>query len=324
MTEPEPEKKSKRQLEEERLSLAKAIRIQEQIYDEQRAQIARDEEIARQWEAEEQQRALDEANSAKIDWNDPSVIMYHAQQMKPKTIAQARRNMIKYLKNQGNYKIKDFQGIKKSIPKKSTKGSAKRQKQEKDAEQEGLKEYLDVIPREDVAIDVDSLSTKYPIVDWKTYIVSERSMYYQVFRGDGSSRNYKILSEMLEDFDRQYVEDLYRLVKERFATLRPKGYDLMMWGDLHTLFEPNEEDEIWENLHSYDVISWTLYDYSGVHILLMHNGIAIHMLTEKRYPLSQEMLSKMLSKRLEVDHESTQAFELLKFIKSQMQKEKSV
>ncbi|GJS30034.1 hypothetical protein Tco_0490654 [Tanacetum coccineum] len=44
----------------------------------------------------------------------------------------------------------------------------------------------------------------------------------------------------------------------------------------------------------------------------MENGLAIHMLTEKKYPLSQEMLSKMLSKRLEVDHESSQAFELLR------------
>ncbi|GJZ65564.1 hypothetical protein Tco_0622260 [Tanacetum coccineum] len=31
--------------------------------------------------------------------------------MKPKTIAQARRNMIKYLKNQGNFKISDFKGM---------------------------------------------------------------------------------------------------------------------------------------------------------------------------------------------------------------------
>ncbi|GJW52077.1 hypothetical protein Tco_0093428 [Tanacetum coccineum] len=34
-----------------------------------------------------------------------------ALKMKPKTIAQARRNMIKYLKNQGNYKISDFKGM---------------------------------------------------------------------------------------------------------------------------------------------------------------------------------------------------------------------
>ncbi|GJZ63447.1 hypothetical protein Tco_0619868 [Tanacetum coccineum] len=40
--------------------------------------------------------------------------------------------------------------------------------------------------------------------------------------------------------------------------------------------------------------------------------LAIHMLTEKKYPLSQEMLTKMLSRKLEVDHESSQAFELLR------------
>ncbi|GJY82127.1 hypothetical protein Tco_0494878, partial [Tanacetum coccineum] len=167
------------------------------------------------------------------------------------------------------------------------------------------------IPREDVAEDVESLSTKYPIVDWKTYTLTENFMYYQIFRGDGSSKNYKVLSEMLEDFDRQDVEELYRLVKERYSASRPEGYDLMLWGDLHTLFEPDEEDEIWKNQHEYNVISWSLYDFCGIHILLMQNGIAIHMLTEKKYPLSQEMISKMLKKKLEVDHESSQAFELL-------------
>ncbi|GKD21488.1 hypothetical protein Tco_1223191 [Tanacetum coccineum] len=136
-------------------------------------------------------------------------------------------------------------------------------------------------------------------------------MYYQIFKGDGSSKNYKVLSEMLDDFDRQDVEELYRLVKERYSASRPEGYDLMLWGDLHTLFEPDEEDEIWKNQHEYNVISWSLYDFCGIHILLMQNGIAIHMLTEKKYPLSQEMISKMLKKKLEVDHESSQAFELL-------------
>ncbi|GKE18296.1 hypothetical protein Tco_1425873, partial [Tanacetum coccineum] len=44
----------------------------------------------------------------------------------------------------------------------------------------------------------------------------------------------------------------------------------------------------------------------------MENGLAIHMLTEKKYPLSQEMISKMLKKKLEVDHESSHAIELLR------------
>ncbi|GJV38371.1 hypothetical protein Tco_1410848 [Tanacetum coccineum] len=89
---------------------------------------------------------------------------------------------------------------------------------------------------------------------------------------------------------------------------------------LHTLFEPDEEDKIWKNQDEYNVISWSLYDFCGIHILLMQNGIAIRMLTEKKYPLSQEMISKMLKKKLEVDHESSQAFELLRFIRSQVQK----
>ncbi|GJT62195.1 hypothetical protein Tco_1005728 [Tanacetum coccineum] len=261
--------------------------------EEQRAQIRRDEEIARQWDEEERQRAMVEAKSTKkIDWNDPSVIRYHALKMKPKTIAQARRNMIKYLKNQGNYKISDFKGMSYNEirpifekvwdfnqhiePMDMEHGSEKMKSPEKieekdDDTQKEMKEVVKesgakrkkslpknkedyIIPREDVAEDVESLSTKYPIVDWKTYTLTENFMYYQIFRGDGSSKNYKVLSEMLEDFDRQDVEELYRLVKERYSASRPEGYDLMLWGDLHTLFEPDEEDEIWKNQHEYNKI----------------------------------------------------------------------
>ncbi|GKF69403.1 hypothetical protein Tco_0202460 [Tanacetum coccineum] len=188
--------------------------------------------------------------------------------MKPKTVAQARRNMIKYLKNQENYKISDFKGMsyndirpifekspekmksgekmkeddvvkepgakrKKSIPRKTTR---KRQRMEEDTEKEELKGLLDIIPREEVPVEVESISTKFLIVDWKTCILTETFMYYQVFRGDGSSKNYKVLSEMLEDFDRQDVEELYRLVKEKYSASRLEGYDLMLWGDLYVLF----------------------------------------------------------------------------------------
>ncbi|GKD91757.1 hypothetical protein Tco_1367264, partial [Tanacetum coccineum] len=108
--------------------------------------------------------------------------------------------------------------------------------------------------------------------------------------------------------------------KERYSSSAPKGFDLMLWGDLHTLFEHDEDDEIWRDQHEYNLLSWRLYDFCGIHILLMDNGLAIHMLTEKKYPLSQEMLSKMLSRKLEVDHESSQDLELLRFIRAQVQK----
>ncbi|GKD35083.1 hypothetical protein Tco_1250592 [Tanacetum coccineum] len=95
---------------------------------------------------------------------------------------------------------------------------------------------------------------------------------------NGSSKNYKIFSEMLDNFDRQNVLELHRLVKARYMTSSPEGYDLMLWGYLKILFEPDEEDELWKNQHEYNLISWRLFDSCGIHILLMNNGIAIHMM----------------------------------------------
>ncbi|GJS70401.1 hypothetical protein Tco_0703242 [Tanacetum coccineum] len=293
----EPVKKSKKLLEQERQGLEEAIRLQQEVDEEERAQVVRDEEIARQLLALDEERVTTDPKTTKdIDWNDPSVQKYWDLKNKPKSEAQARNNMIVYLKNQSNYKMKDFEGMsyaeirpifekvwdynhnfvpmdldiekekkkpaefqeiekeqvekdttgkrKKSLPRKRKRSTTKRQKVELDDEKEDLKGYLDIVLREDIAEDVESLSIKYPIVDWKTYTLSENFMYYKIIRGDGSSKNYKILSEMLYDFNRQDIMELYRLVKERYGSLKPEGYDLMLWGDLHTLFEPDEESEI--------------------------------------------------------------------------------
>ncbi|GJX79663.1 hypothetical protein Tco_0327812 [Tanacetum coccineum] len=71
MTEPEPKKKSKKLLEQERLGLEEAIRLQEQVDEEERAQ------IARQLLALDEERATSEPKTTKdIDWNDPSVQKY--------------------------------------------------------------------------------------------------------------------------------------------------------------------------------------------------------------------------------------------------------
>ncbi|GKB74939.1 hypothetical protein Tco_0936351 [Tanacetum coccineum] len=198
--------------------------------------------------------------------------------------------------------------------------SVKRKKIEDDAEKEALRVYLDIILGDDEAVNVESLATKYPIVDWKTHALSEDKMYYEIIRGDGSTKSYKIFIEMLDDFDRQAVLDLYRLVKERFKTASPEGYDRLLWGDLITVFEPSKDDDIWKAQQDYILISWRLFDSCEVHVLLMDTGIAIHMLIEKTYPFTQEMLSRMLSRRLEVDHECKMAYELLRFTRSQLKK----
>ncbi|GJS81075.1 hypothetical protein Tco_0747616 [Tanacetum coccineum] len=123
---------------------------------------------------------------------------------------------------------------KKRVSEKKSEESAKRQKVEDDAEKEELKEYLKIVFEDDVVVNVESLATKYPIVDWMTHILAEDKMYYEIIRVDGSTKYYKIFTAMLDDFDRQDMLELYRLVKERFKTTSPEGYDRLLWGDLIT------------------------------------------------------------------------------------------
>ncbi|GJW02939.1 hypothetical protein Tco_1561795 [Tanacetum coccineum] len=211
--------------EQEKYDLAQALELQKELY-------KRKEDVA------------ETTQSHDIDWSDPAVLRYHAQQNR--SFSKAEKNDDSSKPSGGSRK--KTLARKRASEKQSEEGT-KRQKMEDDTEKEELKDYLDIVPGEEFSMDVESLSTKYPIVDWKTHILIENFMYYQIIRADGSSKNYKIFSEMIDDFDRQDVMDLHRLVKERYVTTSPEGYDLMLWGDLKTLFEPDEEDEVWRNQH---------------------------------------------------------------------------
>nr|GEX29791.1 hypothetical protein [Tanacetum cinerariifolium] len=114
---------------------------------------------------------------------------------------------------------------KKSLKADHDKESVKKQKLvEDDAKKEELKACLDIVPVDDIAINVESLATKYLIVDWKTHTLTEHMMYYQIIRANKSLNNYKILTKMCDDFDRQDIIDLYR----RYETTGLEGYDLLL------------------------------------------------------------------------------------------------
>ncbi|GJY59242.1 putative ribonuclease H-like domain-containing protein, partial [Tanacetum coccineum] len=242
---------------------------------------------ARLQEEEREQFSIDEKARFLVETITERKRFFAAQRAeqirnKPPTKTQLRNKMITFLKNMSRFtynqlKNKSLEEIQKLYEREQkwindfvlmdsemVKDSGKK-------DDDRQKACLDIVPRDYIVINVESLATKYPIVEWKTHILRENMMYYQIIRADVSFKNYKIFSEMLDDFDRQDVVDLYRLVKER------------------------------------------------VHVLLMDIGIAIHMMVEKKYPLIQEMLSMMLNRRLEVDHESTMAFELIRFIKAQLE-----
>ncbi|GJW05386.1 putative ribonuclease H-like domain-containing protein [Tanacetum coccineum] len=97
---------------------------------------------------------------------------------------------------------------KKSIPRKSTK---KRQKMEEAAEKEELKGILDIIPREEVPIDVASLSTKFPIVDWKIIGYSHHFT---------ERRNIPLSQEMISKMLKKKLEEVDHESSQAFELLR--------------------------------------------------------------------------------------------------------
>nr|GEZ05812.1 hypothetical protein [Tanacetum cinerariifolium] len=62
---------------------------------------------------------------------------------------------------------------------------------------------------------------------------------------------------MLTSFDREDLEDLYKFVKAKFGSTRPvEDLDLLLWGDLKTMFEPHKEDKVWKRQQGYKVLEW--------------------------------------------------------------------
>ncbi|GKA03044.1 zf-CCHC domain-containing protein [Tanacetum coccineum] len=182
--------------------------------------------------------------------------------------------------------------------------SSKKQKLEEDKESEELKKCLEIVPddRDYVTIDATPLSIKSPsIFDWKIHKEGKKS-YYQIIRADGSSKMYLVFSHMLKSFDREDLETLYKLVKAKYGSTRlVEDLDLVLYGDLKIIFEPHVEDNVWKNQSDYRVLDWKLYDSCGVHSLRKQN-VHIHMLVEKRYPLTAPTITDMLNRKLQADH----------------------
>ncbi|GKB30969.1 hypothetical protein Tco_0870370 [Tanacetum coccineum] len=133
----------------------------------------------------------------------------------------------------------------------------KKQKVEDDKEIVELIQLMKIILDEDeVAIDAIPLAVKSPsIVGWKIYKEGRKS-YYQIIRADEKSQMYMIFSQMLKSFDKEDLEDLYKLVKAKYESTRQvEELDLLLWGDLKIMFEPHVKDKVWKNQQEYKVLN---------------------------------------------------------------------
>ncbi|GJT42641.1 hypothetical protein Tco_0951356 [Tanacetum coccineum] len=195
-----------------------------------------------------------------------------------------------------------------------------------DKENDDLRLYLTIAQDEDKEVDYEILDRKYPIIDWKTECFGTKPQPDEaksieeinlnvVTRSNGQQRHFSVLTSVLSIFDREDLNAVYQLVMNKYQDEMPEGFERVLWGDLMVLFNPDEQDEFWSSQHEWKIISWKLHNSSGVHTLMTNEGVVIHMLTEKKYPLKKEILVQMLNLRLESEEESTMALELIRFIK---------
>ncbi|GJV20572.1 putative reverse transcriptase domain-containing protein [Tanacetum coccineum] len=245
---------------------------------------------------------------------------------RPTTKAQQRSIMCTYLKIMEGWKPKDlknksFNSIQKLFDKAmkriAQESSSKRvgdeleqksikikkQKVDEDKEKAELQRLIEVVSdKEEIVIDAIPLSNKPPsIVEYKIHKEGKKT-YYQIIRDDESSKMYLVFSHMLKSFNREDLETLWKLVKAKHGSTRPEeGYERVLWGDLKTMFDPHVEDQVWRNQQDYRVLDWKLYDSCGVHSLRKQN-VHIHMLVEKRYPLTPATITDMLNRKLQADH----------------------
>nr|GEV15705.1 hypothetical protein [Tanacetum cinerariifolium] len=220
-----------------------------------------------------QQVEMDEAYARKlhkelnqdIDWEvaidhvkqkakeNPYVQRYQKKKKRPQTEAQARRNMMVYLKNTAGFRLDYFKGMsyddirpifdakfnanmdfllksKEQMEEEESRPiviinetpaqkAAKRRRLNKEAEDvEELKQYLEIVPDEDddVYTEATPLARKVPVVDYPIMHVNNKPRY-KIIKVDGTHQMYGTFVTMLKNFDRDDLETLWSIVKESFG-----------------------------------------------------------------------------------------------------------
>nr|GEX36195.1 putative ribonuclease H-like domain-containing protein [Tanacetum cinerariifolium] len=218
---------------------------------------------------EEYARKLHEELNKDIDWNatidhvkqkakeDSYVQSYQVMKKRPQTKAQARRNMITYLKNVVGFRLENFKGMSyddirsifeakfnsniefllkskvqleeeenraiQSINETPAQKAAKRRKLNEEVED--LKQHLEIVPDEDddVYTEATPLARKVPVVDYEIIHFNNKP-HYKIIRADGTHQLYVSFITMLKNFEREDLESLWSLVKERFSTSKPNNF----------------------------------------------------------------------------------------------------
>nr|GEZ72736.1 hypothetical protein [Tanacetum cinerariifolium] len=128
--------------------------------------------------------------------------------------------------------------------------AAKRRKLNEEVED--LKKHLEIVPDEDddVYTEATPLAIKVPIVDYQITQLNNKPRY-KIIRADGTQLYVSFIT-LLKNFDREDLESLWSIVKERFSTSKPNNFsDDYLLTTLRAMFErPDGQDQVWKSQRS--------------------------------------------------------------------------
>ncbi|GJW14111.1 hypothetical protein Tco_0018244 [Tanacetum coccineum] len=257
---------------------------------------ANDEEIARkvqeEWDAEEERKRLEDLKKPK-----PKTLS-----KKSTSLAQERNQMMSFLKDFipiGSEKEKQM------LQERDAKRLLRKRKATVTEEQpskklklrtetiDELRNYLRIVTLETSHKNRESLKQSSMIPEFKGFLTPPEE-YLIIYRANTHFRAFDTLWEILHILDRQDLYHLYLVVQDYYKHIPPTGLGLILLGDLTTIWETSatSDDDFWKNQEDWEIIRWRLNESSGVHTLELEDGTMLHMLTERRYPLSRELMNK--------------------------------
>nr|GEZ05986.1 hypothetical protein [Tanacetum cinerariifolium] len=263
----------------------KGILVEEPKPLKKQAQIEQDEAYERELEAELNKNINRDDVIEQVkrkEKEDNAVLRYQALKRKLQTEAQARKNMMVYLKNMAGFKIDFFKGMsyddikpifkkhfnyvvgfleksEKELKEEASRALKRKsksleqqavKKQKLDEEVEELKKHLQIVPndKDDVYTEASPLALKVPVVDCQIHTENNKP-YYKVIRADGTHQLFLSFLSLLRNFDREDLEVLWQIFQERFASSKPQNFlDDFLVTTLKTMFKkPDVEAHTWKN-----------------------------------------------------------------------------
>ncbi|GJW95048.1 hypothetical protein Tco_0174720 [Tanacetum coccineum] len=270
MTESEPEQtKTKLQQRQERAGYEAAVRLQEQLDEEERQRIARvheeassfnieewediqaiieiDEELAQRIQAEEREKYSEAEKARLLTELINQRKRYFAQQRaeerrnKPLIQAQPRTYMSNYIKHIGSHTLQQlkrlsFDELKALSSKRDAKVESDHEGSKKQKTNKALGSVQEQPKEEEKELPQEDLQQMMMIVPVAEVYVEALQVKYPI-----------IDKEVYSEDIRRYWRIIRDLVKERFSTTEPTDdKEKKLWVELKRLFEPDSDDTLWK------------------------------------------------------------------------------